>query len=465
MLINSLGDCLMRKTKVVLINSPSRIYYNPELSVSYPLGLMYMASVLEQKGVEVKIIDFIGITSQAYIRDVLKKNKADIFGISMTTLNRLYAFKVIDIIKKEHPDAKIVLGGVHATLFYKEILETVNIDAVFLGESDFSFAEYAANPDLEKAGIPGIAFKDLSGEVLHTEPQWIDNLDSIPKPAFHLIDFERYSNRLNEIDFHLITSRGCPFRCNFCSLPAIHNGRYRVHSISRVLEELEFLQSVKKNGKVMLHDDLFTVDAERTRQLCTGILKKDIKLKWATRSRVDGVDLETLKLMKESGCEEIFYGVESGSPEILRNMNKGFSLEEVRKAFRRTKKSGIKAICHIILFYPGENKHTLKATRELLSDIQPDKVYFSAAMVFPGTELYAQGVREGKISGSYWLKKENKIPYYDGRMNYFLLAWNIFKMTVSLRYSFSKKFDLIFKILRRQALVKYRELINSLQEF
>jgi len=450
------------KTKVILINSPSSLNYNPELSVSYPLGLMYMASALEQRGIRVKIIDFIGVTNRNYIRDTLKINDADIFGISMATHNRFYALRTIDIIKSMHKDARIVLGGIHATLFYNEILENAKVDAVFLGEGDFSFAEYAVNPDLEKTRIPGIAFKDTCGEIVHTEIKWIDNLDTIPKPAFHLIDFRKYKNRLNEMDFHIITARGCPFKCNFCSLPVIYNGRYRVHSISRILEELELLQSIKENGRVMLHDDLFTIDTERTRQLCNGIIRKNIKLKWVIRSRVDAVELKTLKLMKESGCEEIFYGVESGSPQILRNMNKGIEIEEIRRAFRLTRESGIKAISNIMLGYPGEDKHTLNETRRLLLDIRPDKVYFSAATIFPGTQLYYQSVKAGIINDQFWLKNKNKLPYYNEKMNYFSIFWNIFKMIVSLESNLFKKIHLVFGVIYRQALTKYLELRSLL---
>lgn len=185
----------------------------------------------------------------------------------------------------------------------------MDIDAIFLGESEFSFAEYVIKTesiDDIRNKIPGIAFQCRDGEIKCTERKWIEDIDVIPTPAFHLIDLDRYKSRFNRIDFHLVTSRGCPFKCTFCSLPAISGGRYRTHSVNRVLEELEIIKSFKKNGRLMFHDDFFAINTERTRHLCKGMIKRKINLKWVTRSRVDTVDLDTLKLMKESGCEEIF---------------------------------------------------------------------------------------------------------------------------------------------------------------
>lgn len=450
--------------KVILINPPTNFSYNPELSNSYPLGLMYIAATLEEKGIAVKIIDFVNDQNINRIRRIIAKNSADIFGISMLSDNRYAAFNIANVIRKINKNARIVFGGIHPTLFYRQILDNIAVDAIFLGESELSFLKYAMNcepgTDILK-NIPGIAFRDHDGKIAATKRVWVECIDKIPKPAFHLIELNRYKNRFNEIDFHLLTSRGCPFKCNFCSIPTMYKGFYRVHSIPRILEELALIQSIKREGHVMLHDDFFAIDTDRTKELCRNIIKRNIKLKWSVRSRVDRVDLATLRLMKESGCEGIFFGVETGSPKILKAMNKDFSFEDVKKAFTLTKKSGIKAICNIMIGYPGEDEKTLCETRTLLSVIRPDKVYFHPVSIFPGTRLYDQCVQKGLINDSFWIKPENKVPLYDADISYSRILWNMYKVKMSLENSFLKKVVVTCKAIFREIVLIYTRLFNN----
>ncbi|MDD5196384.1 MAG: radical SAM protein [Candidatus Omnitrophica bacterium] len=449
---------------VILINPPFGFSSNPELTVSYPLGLMYIASLLEKKGVKVKIIDFINNRDTRFIENTIKNNKADIFGISVLTSNRYEAFKIVKIIRKLHKQSKVVLGGTHATLLYQQILENTDIDAIFLGESELSFLEYsmAFGQNGDVSHIPGIAFKKASGEIIANPIKWVEDIDTIPLPAFHLVDLDNYKNKRNEIDFHMLTSRGCPFFCNFCSLPAIHNGRYRLHSVARVLEELELVSGFKKNCRVMLHDDFLSAADKRMRELCEGIIKKGIKLKWSIRSRVDTVDLDTLKLMRSSGCEEIFYGIESGSRAILQSMNKRFNIEDAKNAFSLTKKSGIKAICYIIVGYPGENHGTVKDTQKLLFSLAPDKIYFSLAGIFPGTTLYQQSIKDGVIKDSYWLKNGNRVPLYTKDMSCINMLMYVYIIRLSLERGLIRKIIFLLRSIPRELSFEYNVLKSLL---
>jgi len=447
--------------KIVLINPPTGFSYNPELSISYPLGLMYIAATLEEKGLAVKIIDFVNDQNVRHIEKVIAKNSADIFGISVITDNRSMAFSIVNIIRRIHRNSRVVLGGIHSTLFYRQILDNINVNAVFLGEGELPFLKYVTNCKLgisDLKDIPGVAFRDPGGKIVATKRVWVKCIDEIPKPAFHLIELNKYKNRFNEIDFHIMTSRGCPFRCNFCSIPPIYKGYYRVHSVARVIEEMMIIQSFKKQGRVMFHDDFFAIDTDRTRELCKGIIKKKIRLKWTVRSRVDKVDFATLRLMKESGCEAIFFGVETGSPKILEAMNKKFSFEDVKRAFALTKESGIKAICNIMLGYPGEDKETLRETRELLFVIKPDKVYFSAVKILPGTVLYNQCAEKRLIDDSFWLEPKNKVPLYVADMGKIRILWNMFKMRMVLEVSFLAKIVITYKAFFRRVKLLYMRL-------
>lgn len=420
---------------------------------------MYLAAVLEKRGIPVSILDFLTIQRYSAIEKILQRSEADIYGITMTTANRFYTEMIVQTLRRSFPRSRIVVGGVHATFFFRQILQRLAVDAVFLGESEFSFARYVEEEAATGAlrALPGIAWRDDSGGVVHTEPEWIPDIDTIPMPAFHRIDLSRYKDRLNQLDFHVITSRGCPFFCNFCSIPALYNGSYRVHSVARVLDELEYVARLKYRSRVMLHDDFFSVDSERTRELCAGIAKRKIAMNWATRSRVDAVDYKTLVLMRSSGCEEIFYGVETGSPELLKKMNKEFEIADVKRAFMLTKKSGIKAICNIIVGYPGENKKTLFETQRLLAQIKPDQVYFSPIKVLPGTSLYYQSIAEGFLDESFLYKKKSSIMYTKD-MSYWSILTHIYWMRLSLEKGFIRKLIFIIRMFPKESRVKYQEL-------
>lgn len=452
--------------RVILINTPLRFARNPEMSSSYPLGLMYLAATLEREGIDVRIIDFVSETRMNRIRKRIRENKADIFGISVLTDNRFTAFDIAGVIRQIHKDAKIVLGGAHPTALYSQILDNMDVDAVFLGESESSFLEYVTKGFYDRkdlGNIAGIAFKDSEGNNIVTEPEPEEDIDSIPEPAFHLIDLDNYRNSLNEIDFHIMTSRGCPFRCNFCSVSSFYKGSYRTHSISRVLKELAVIESFKRKGRVMLHDDFFAAKGERTQSLCRGIIRNGIRISWSARSRVDCVDLETLKLMRESGCEQIFFGVETGSPRILNAMNKDLRLDDVENAFRLTKKAGITSICNIMIGYPGEDRVTLNQTRKLLSAVKPDKVYSSPVQIFPGTELYSQCLKDSIIKESFWIESKKSPPVYKTSIGYKGIFWNMYKMKLSVKEGFLSKAIITLNLLIREAKLQYARLLSILR--
>jgi len=439
--------------KVTLVNAPFGFMYNPKLSYSYPLGLMYIASTLERHKIQVKILDLAGENSMRRIRQDIKENPADIFGVSVFSDNRLEAFNIINIIKTIYPKARVVVGGPHPTIMYGQMLENQNVDAVFLGESEQSFLKYAQtvrNSSSNLSSISGIAFRNSSGTIILSQPEIEADIDNIPIPAFHLIELNRYKNRLDEIDFHIVTSRGCPFRCNFCYTAALSRGSYRVHSVSRVLEEMSIIESFNRNGRIMFHDDFFAADTERTRMLCENILKRNIRLKWSARSRVDSIDLETLRLMKQSGCMEIFYGVETGSEKILKAMNKNICVDDIKKAFSRTKQAGIKAACNIMIGYPGEDETTLQETKALLSVIKPDDTFFSAVRIFPGTQLHECCVREGIVSDLYWKDIRNKAPFCNLSISYIRALYSMYQMRMVLAGTFFNRLFTILKIILKE---------------
>ncbi len=213
----------------------------------------------------------------------------------------------------------------------------------------------------------------------------------------------------------------------------------------------------------MFHDDFFAVDTDRTRQLCNEMIKNNIKLRWTVRSRVDCVDFSTLELMKKSGCAGIFFGVETGSRKILKAMNKNFSFADVKNAFYLTKKAGIKAICNIILGYPGEDAETLNQTRNLLSIIRPDKVYFHPAVIFPGSRLYEQCLEKGLIDDSFWMKSRNGIPRYKWSVSYSRIALNMYNMRISLEDNFAGRIVATWRIFLKEIALICVKIFNRIR--
>jgi len=351
----------------------------------------------------------------------------------MATGNRLFSYYIIQLIKRFYPLSKVVVGGVHATLFSDLLINRLPVDAIFKGESEFSFADYvlSGGSRSQAKGLAGITIKD-GEKVVSNDCEFVEDIDSIPQPAFHHVPWERYRSRFNEWNCHMVTSRGCPFFCRFCSIPALHNGRYRLHSVERVIADIELLRHYRRNVRIMFHDDYFRVSSERTQALCRKIIRKNMGIRWTTRSRVDSVDLESLQLMKKSGCEKIFYGVESGSPVILRKMNKEFNPDAVKRAFLLTQKAGIEAVANIIVGFPGEDRHASQETKRLLREIKPDKVYFSPAILLPGTALYHQYKAEGAISDEYWFQARSAIPCCRKKTECLLSLRDVYGIRLSL---------------------------------
>ncbi|MEM3150517.1 MAG: radical SAM protein [Candidatus Nezhaarchaeales archaeon] len=264
-------------------------------------------------------------------------SRADVFGITMSSLTVKPAALIARWVKRLFPDSLVVVGGPHPTFADEDVLKSVpEVDVVVRGEGELTALElvqrFAEGEALE--GVKGITYRGREGIVRNEDRELIEDLDSLPFPAYHLLPVQNYrSFGAKEPTFTVLTSRGCPFNCKFCVAWKMNRRRYRVRSVKNVVEELEYLVHRFKARFLSFVDDLFTISKERVKALCRAIRERSLSLVWGCETRVDMVDRETLLEMRKAGCYWIYFGLESASQSILNSMRKGIRVEQIKRAF------------------------------------------------------------------------------------------------------------------------------------
>lgn len=399
--------------KVLLINPPSSnlILTNlPEAitqeDITPPLGLMYVAAYLEKyTSHQIKILDcLIEKIDYNQLKKRIEQEKPDLVGITTLTFTLIDVLKTAKIIKQIDPNIKIVLGGPHVNIYPQETLNFPEIDFLVLGEGEKPIKDLSDNlnqtENLYK--FKGIAFKD-GYKIINPGPrELIQDLDSLPFPARHLVPNQKYSSVLskNNSITTMFSSRGCPFRCLFCN--RAHLGKvFRARSAKNVVDEME---ECKKMGidEIFIYDDTFTIARQRVIDICSEIKNRNLKINWDVRARVDTVDEEMLKEMKETGCQRIHYGVEAGTQKILNILRKGITLKQVEKAFQLTKKNNIQTLAYFMIGSPQETKQDILETIKFAKKLKPDFVCFSLTTPYPLTDLYSLGLNEKILPYDYW---------------------------------------------------------------
>lgn len=378
-----------------------------------PLGLAYIASVLEKNGHGVRIIDRDALLRKnemdfdrvdAITLDEIKSSGSGLIGISATTPNMSDVGHISKLLKRSCDNAAIVLGGPHPS--GEPILsleENPCVDMVVKGEGEFAMLEIASSLTLEN--ISGIYYRK-AGAILSTAPREpIKDIDDLPLPARHLLDMKFYtrpsrftSRNLSLRTTSVFTARGCPYRCTFCAGPLVFSGKVRFHSPERVVSEIEDL--IARYGVEALYfaEDMFLSSKRRAEELLNLFIDKGIsrKIKWMAQAKASIITDELLGLMKRAGCVGIEYGFESGSQRILDLMKKNLKVEESLKAAELTRKARMRFQANIIVGYPGEREDDYKKTISFIRKVRPSMVGFNIFMPLPGTPSYEQLKREGK---------------------------------------------------------------------
>ena len=400
--------------KVLLINPPREneiMGNNPsiieeERGYNPPLGLLYVAAFLEKHAKhDITIIDSqVEKLDYKSLKSRIISNNPDVVGLTAMTMTLIDVIKTIGLVKTVNENTKVVLGGPHVHLFPDATIKLENVDYLVLGEGEEVFKELLCAIDdkgmLRK--IPGLVF-ETNGEVINTGKRLlISDLDELPFPARHLVPYKKYTSLLSKgsVVTTVFTSRGCPFKCSFCDRP--HLGKtFRARSSINVVDELE---TCTKLGiyEFLIYDDTFTVNKERVIDICNEIIRRKLNIGWDIRARVDTVNEEVIAHLKKAGCQGIHYGVEAGTDKILKILNKGITINQVKEVFNLTRKYKIPILAYFMIGSPRETLEGIYQTFKVMKELNPDYVHITVLTPFPGTKIYSDGLKNGVIEKDYW---------------------------------------------------------------
>lgn len=382
----------------------------------YPVGLGYLHSCLENCQFEVKTL----FLNNHYYEDCYDQSmetvaeyKPDIVGFQVLSNNRISTYRLIESIHEKYPSIKIVLGGIHATLMYKQLVERYQFINVVIGEAEITFPELAEkliNNDYNFDNVDGIAFYQNNEVIKTKDRELIEDLDTLPFPK-HEVFFVPGRRGGN-----ILTTRGCPCKCSFCCLDTLSKRRVRFRSVKNVVDEIEYMhKKFPQMRELCIYDDTFFVDNQRVIDICEEIVRRKIKLKFICSGRLKPISKELITALEKAGFIRVLLGLESGSDKVLKLTNKGITKDDAVNAIKLFKNSPINFLPYMIAGLPGEDINTVKETIKFMKKLQRIKYIpiggFPILWVYPGTEVYEKVKAAGLINDEYWLT-DKPVPHY-----------------------------------------------------
>ncbi len=435
--------------KVTLVNPPypPNAHSHPPF---IPLGLAYLGAVAEQAGHQVTVIDCQGerLTYDGF-RQRLAGVPSDMVGVTSTTLLYNSAKTIMETAKEVHPNAVNMIGGSHVSFWDENALnETKAIDVVVRREGETTFMELLQRMQDNRnfAGVLGTTYRGSDGKINRNEDRpFLQDLDSLPSPAYHLLPLESY-RRMGKTIFPIVTSRGCVQWCDFCSTVRMFGRGYRWRSAKNVVDDMEKLHNKYGESQFTFYDDAFTINRKNTLEMCDEIKKRNLHVEWDCETRVDAVDKELLQRMRDAGCITIWFGVESGSEKILDKMHKKINREQVKEAFKTAQKTGMMTIASAVIGFPGETEETAWETINFINSLNPDDIGCYIATPYPGTPMYEEVVKNG------WLRVTD-FNKYDTATPTFETPYLTMERLREIKYKAHQKFYLrpgyVFKMMRK----------------
>ncbi|HRU31993.1 MAG TPA: radical SAM protein [bacterium] len=400
--------------KILLVNPPAASYYH-RLGLKYPpLGVGYIAGVLVKGGYDVKVID---LNVEKVSINNIPYQDFDIVGVSTDTTRYPAALKIAQAAKAK--GCKVVVGGPHTAFLDREALETGFIDYVVRGEGEYIMLDLmdAIMGKKSLEDVKGISYIKDGTIIRNPNAELIKDLDRIPFPARNLLPMDKYTAKLEgTFATSIVTSRGCPFNCSFCSSSAFSGVQWRSRSVENIIEELEILYKKYGFRAIAFFDDNFTLNPNRVINLCEEILRLGWKFKWWAFSRLDGIlnNPKMVELMAKAGNYMVFIGFESANQEVLDSYNKKLVVEKAKEAINILRKNNIKIMGSFILGAMEETKAMVNRTIKYAKELDPDIAQFSVLTPYPGTALFEEV--KSKIMDRNW-------EMYEGGHNVFKLKY------------------------------------------
>jgi len=352
------------------------------------LGQAYLAAGLEKNGHNVVILDMTVRRHRERFVDTLHNSRPDIVGVTLTALSMKKGYRLIERIKRE-TSAIVVAGGPHVTLVPERILLNPLIDFIFMGEGDISFATFVSK--LEKGEIiqdtPGLGFK-VNGKAVLNPRTYIEDLDSLPFPAWHLFNLEDYYEKSRVRRLPILTSRGCPFKCIYCTQP-IAGGKYRVRSPKNIVDEIEHIVKTFNVRMFDVVDDSFIVFPKRVLEFCDAIMSRGLNIKWeAGGINARFVSYQLFDKMRQAGCFSVAIGAESCNDNVLKLIRKPATRQQIEHAIRVSKKVGFFTKVFFMCGLPGSTYEIEMENIKFFKKLDVDMASYANSVVYPKTDLY-----------------------------------------------------------------------------
>ena len=387
---------------VLLINPNERLSVLEDSLKVPPLGLAYIAAILEENKYQVKIVDLtVENVEDEILINQIKRFEPKIIGLTCMTP---FVSRVKELAEKLKRDFEviIVVGGPHATALPENLINNEYIDFVIYAEGEYSFLKLADSIIRKRIPIEqvqGIIYKRNKEFIKAKSIPYIKNLDSLPFPARHLLPMDKYSLPHSNAEkiTSILTTRGCPYNCVYCDYKFLMGDKIRTTSPKRVVDEIEYCLKNFSIDYFNFRDSTFTLNENRVHKICNEIIKRKLNIRWDCTARTNLVTQRMLNEMKKAGCELVSFGIESGSQKILDWANKKITLEQSYNAVKMAKRAKLNTLCYFVLGLPPETKETAKKTIKFAIKLNPDYASFGLVTPFPGTPLFDYAINKNLI--------------------------------------------------------------------